>query len=315
MAKNNGFPDGVDGIEMAIKIGNTPPLDFDDGTTKTEYKDNSVIINPGPEGIGKYLYMYTRYFRNGNPKVYGPEGQLHATIVLMDGIYTKKPKEQKQQENVFAMKQYWMDKNHPNIAKYAVELDKAATKGEGIVIDISWDDVEQLNIQPVTDRILVAQHKKEWILNSLYNMHIYFANIPPSEGLKEDDNIFLNYKINRWLERLGTNFSAFFFLDDMEICKQLYLSEFTTQDVEKFTNDEGMTYIKVGMQKEQVEILFNKLFNGGIALADYCYRTGVKPDDYITKGISYLMNSFGFDETVTSFTVEDVLAYWETIKD
>jgi hypothetical protein len=76
-----------------------------------------------------------------------------------------------------------------------------------------------------------------------------------------------------------------------------------------------MTYIKVGMQKEQVEILFNKLFNGGIALADYCYRTGVKPDDYITKGISYLMNSFGFDETVTSFTVEDVLAYWETIKD
>jgi hypothetical protein len=146
-------------------------------------------------------------------------------------------------------------------------------------------------------------------------MHIYFANIPPSEGLKEDDNIFLNYKINRWLERLGTNFSAFFFLDDMEICKQLYLSEFTTQDVEKFTNDEGMTYIKVGMQKEQVEILFNKLFNGGIALADYCCRTGVKPDDYITKGINYLMNSFGFDETVTSFTVEDVLAYWETIKD
>src|ERR1035438_8240457 len=177
MAKNNGFPDGVDGIEIATKLGNIPPLNFDDGTTKTEYKDTSITFNTGPEGVGKYLYFFTRYFTDGNPKAYGPDGGCQATLLLMDSIYTKEPNANKQQGNVFGMKHYWMDKSHPNMMKYAEEMDKSAAKGEGLLIEISWEDVEQLNIQPVTDRILVAQHKKEWILNCIFNMIIHFADI------------------------------------------------------------------------------------------------------------------------------------------
>ncbi len=317
MANKNGLPDGVDGIEMAIKIGNVPPLDFHDGTTVSEFKGTSTTLNTGPEGVGKHLYAYTRFFRNGKPRVYGPTSALQTNLLCMDNsVYTKQPNEKKQTGNVFAMKQYWMDKNHPNYAKYAAELDMAATKGEGIIINISWKEVEELHIQALTDRIMVAQHKKDWILNSLYNMHIYFADIPPEERLGEGGNIFVNHKINRWMERLGTNVSTFFFLDDMELSKQLYLAEFTTEDMEEVTNEEGMSYIKVGLEKEQIEKMFTKLFNGGIALADYCYHTGVKPDDYISRGINHLMKGFGFDDTkVTTFKAEDVIAYWETIKD
>jgi hypothetical protein len=91
MNKIKGLPEGVDGIEMAIKIGNTPPLDYDDGTTKSDFTGDSAAIKIGPEVIGKYAYIFTCYFKNGNPRIYYKPSALQSTLLVMDGIYNKAP--------------------------------------------------------------------------------------------------------------------------------------------------------------------------------------------------------------------------------
>lgn len=300
------------------------------------YKNYNISIirfdkddNEFKESLGKYIKNWNQYSNNYiemlddnfNPLI----KEYNALIEHVEKnkhirpVTVKIPHESDSFPFIKDKKQYFIKPGSPKISQYADILTKAAKAGKGILVNVEFNAIEKKNIAPIVDIIMVSQHKKSWIENIIFKMHIRIVNIPSTEPESINSNIFTSKKVIAYFAELGKNPLVFFFMDKIDISMMALSADKISKselDIKKEIEDEDdeEEAMLIGYDDKQVQEFFDKFFQACIQFHKYCDETGVDTRKYIEEAITGLRNGFGFEEKVKTFTYEDVLEHYEKIK-
>ena len=216
-------------------------------------------------------------------------------------------------------KQYFIQPGNPKIAEYADKLTEAAKAGKGILLQIDFKAIERKDISKIVEIISISQHKKSWIENIIFKMHIQIINIPSTEPDSIHANLFSNNKVVAYFAELGKNPLIFFFMDQIDIsmmslsADKLINSELDVKKDLEGEDDEEEAML-IGYDNKQVQKLFDRFFTACTEFQKYCDETGVDTRPYIEEAINGVRNGFNFDEKIKTFTYNDVVEHYEKIK-
>ena len=209
------------------------------------------------------------------------------------------------------LKQYILPIGNELIAHHSAELDKAALIGKGLTVDVDFvEHIQAGDFSPVVDRIVVSQHKNEWIQNIIFGIHINVVNVPPQEQLTFNNDILSNKKILQWLARMGGNPMIFFFLKNHEIGSASIFAHILLKNNIETKNNFEMGEKHYRFETKQIQEIFNKLFNGCVFFNEYCYATNIYTKNYIEEAIKNFRERFGFGNEITTFNYTDIIESW-----
>ena len=214
-------------------------------------------------------------------------------------------------------KQFYIQPDNPKITQYTNILDVAATEGKGINVSINLEETEQENLQRITDIIMVSQHKDTWIDNIVFKINLIIKNFSSSE----DDiiNPLENKKLLQLFQRLGKNPIIYFFLKNpdfglMCLAGDIILKPGTELRKGYNTDDEDYFFTEIGFTADDLNIIFNRLFDGCIAFYQYCEDTTIDTRFYIESAIKTLLKNFNLKEYNIDISYQDVVDHCEKLK-
>ncbi len=215
---------------------------------------------------------------------------------------------------IIRVKNYELPANSEQMTKYATMLDEAGVRGNGIYLDMSWAAIERNDTNAIMDIIRVAQHKTEALRNIIYGIQLKFSDIPLSEPMGSRENIFLSPKILAWFAHLGEIPMIYFFIRDPGSGgHSLFADMILDGSLEVIQKPaEGLTYY--GFESPNINIIFNRLFEGSVHFLEFCYGTGVDPRPHVEYAVQNFRTGFQLDEMFprpTTFHYSEVEVEWK----
>jgi hypothetical protein len=214
------------------------------------------------------------------------------------------------------IKNYELPANSEQMTKYAAMLDEAGVRGNGIYLEMSWAAIDRNDTSAIMDIIRVAQHKTDALRNVIYGIQFKINDIPLSEPMGSRQNIFMSPKILAWFAHLGEIPMIYFFIRDPGTGSHCLFADMildgSLEVIQK--PDEGATYY--GFQPPNINIIFNRLFEGAVHFLEFCYGTGVDAKPHVDYAIQCFRDGFQLDTMFprpTTFKYEDVEEEWRRI--
>jgi len=213
------------------------------------------------------------------------------------------------------MKVYELPANSEIMEKYSTFIDQSSVRGNGLYVNITWPVIERCDTSPILDMIRVSQHKEKWLRNVIFGISLKFDDIPISEPMGSNDNIFLSPMIVNWFAELGKTPQVYFFLNK-ELGPYILFADlmYTKMTGVKYNKDTNESFY--GFMSEDIPLIFDKLFDGCIRFMEFCYGTGVdvRPHiEFAIKDTYDALNLGSFLPPVTVFKYEDVVKDWKRI--
>ena len=311
----NGLNDLIEGGKKLAEYNNSIYK------TKIENIDHSVYVadfNQFNEAILKFSKDREKMladFENLLYKIHNPLMQevdaFKADVRKQNEVaqnYTPDPK-------VKRMKVYELPANSEIMEKYSSFIDQSSVRGNGLYVNITWPVIERCDTSPILDMIRVSQHKEEWLRNVIFGIYLKFDDIPISEPMGSDENIFLSPKIVNWFAELGKTPQVYFFLTK-DLGPHILFADMIYTKMTKVKHNKETHESFYGFMGEDVPLIFNKLFDGCIRFMEFCYGTGVDARPHIEFAIKDTydsMNLGSFLPPVTVFKYDDVVADWKRI--
>lgn len=204
------------------------------------------------------------------------------------------------------------------ISQYAPMLDKAAEAGNGLEITVDLNKTVLENAKEIVDIIHVSQHKEKWISNIVFNIDLSLRN-----SVKQGSDLINpleNKKLLQLFDKLGkTNPMIFFFLRNIDFGVMCLAADIILapdaeirDDVE--SDDEEYPFSEVGFSGENLNLIFERFFDGCVAFNLYCDTTKIDTRHYIEWAIDKMRENFGLERSNIEMSFEDVVEYTEKIK-
>lgn len=213
------------------------------------------------------------------------------------------------------MKVYELPANSEIMEKYSSFIDASSVRGNGLYVNITWPVIERCDTNPILDMIRVSQHKEQWLRNAIFGISLKFDDIPLTEPMGSNENIFLSPMIVNWFAELGKTPQVYFFLNK-DLGPYILFADlmYTKMTEVKYNKDTNESFY--GFMGEDVPLIFNKLFDGCVRFMEFCYGTGVdaRPHiEYAIKDTYDSLNLGSFLPPVNVFMYEDVVNDWKMI--
>jgi hypothetical protein len=129
-----------------------------------------------------------------------------------------------------------------------------------------------------------------------------------------------NKKLLQLFDKLGkTNPMIFFFLRNIDfgvmcLAADIILAPGTETRDGIEPGDEGYLFSEVGFSGENLNLIFERFFDGCVAFNLYCDKTKIDTRHYIEWAIERMMENFGLERSNIEMSFEDVVEYTEKIK-
>jgi hypothetical protein len=206
------------------------------------------------------------------------------------------------------VKQYYMSEVAPEIALHSEMLDKAVALKQGVDLEIDFKDVKQQNTAPITDIIMVSQHRDKWIEAIIFNINITIVNVPSNE-----------YKSTKqmltFLDKLVENPLTIFFLRDFDLSIISMAAQILLQPDKNLNPiyDDDLLY-NMSFDPKEINTIFSIFYNACVAFYLYCDKTSIDTRRYIEVAIGELLEAFTLEKECLTITYEDIVLDAEKIK-
>ncbi len=210
------------------------------------------------------------------------------------------------------IKTYELPADSEQMKKYSETVDAASVRGSGIALQMSWAAVERNDTSAILDIVRVAQHKKEWLQNILFGIHISFEKIPISEPMGSNDNILKSPKILALLAHLGEIPMLYFFIKGSQMASYLLYADMLQDGTIKVKYEQNEMWFQ--LLTDDVAVCINRLFDGCVHFQEFCYGTGIDTKAHIEYATKTIYNDFNlgqFFPPVTIFGYDMVVEAWK----
>jgi hypothetical protein len=159
----------------------------------------------------------------------------------------------------------------------------------------------------------VAQHKTDALRNVIFGISFKFLNIPITEPMGSQENVFLSPKLLTWFAHLGEIPMTYFFIKNPNFGIHVFMSDLILDgSLDVIQNkEEGMTFY--GFKGNHMNLILNRMFDGAVHFIEFCYGTEVDARPHVDFAIQSMRAGFQLDENVPPsklFTYEDIEAEW-----
>ena len=211
------------------------------------------------------------------------------------------------------IKNYELPADSEQMKKYSPDVNAASVRGQGIQIAMAWTAVLRNDTSAILDIVRVSQHKKEWMHNLIFGINVTFPDLPNTEPMGSDKNIFKSPKILEFLAHLGEIPMLYFFMRSGGIGGFLLYADMVIDGriTVKYDQPESMM---LKLNSDYFPIIFGRLFDGCVHFQEFCYGTGIETKEHIEFAIKTVYVEFNlgqFFPPVKVFDYDAVVAAWK----
>jgi hypothetical protein len=210
------------------------------------------------------------------------------------------------------IKNYELPADSEQMTKYSETMAAASVRGQGLALNMSWAPIERNDINAFLDIVRVSQHKKEWLQNLIFGIHISFEKIPNSEPMGSNENILKSPKVLDWLAHLGEIPMLYFFIRSSQMGGYILYADMLIDGTIKVKYEQNDMWFQ--LLTDDVAVCINRLFDGCVHFQEFCYGTGVDPKPHIEYATKTIYNDFNlgqFFPPVTIFGYDLVVSAWK----